>query len=187
MAQNLLVHHAHGPVTAYRIVKDVDLGHPDLLDSFRSNYELGAPPRGLEYESTLIHLGLSMYREVEMAIATALRWPRIGQYVAEVQLKPNNGFCYAATAQRGHLTVWGGHRSSWHVYAISCRLAMHYVLLSSTGNLIDSYDDESKARVALQRIVDGDPENAEDVALMSYGDDGMPVGNPVFAKIPASR
>jgi hypothetical protein len=64
---------------------------------------------------------------------------------------------------------------------------MHYVLLSSTGNLIDSYEDESKARVALQRIIDTDPGSAEDVALMAYGDDGMPVGNPVFAKIPASR
>jgi hypothetical protein len=107
LARNLLVHHADEPVIAYRIVKDVDLGHPDMLDSFRSNYELGAPPRGLECESTLIHLGLSMYREVEMAIATALRWPRIGRYVAEVHLNPNNGFCYVATAQHGHLTVWG--------------------------------------------------------------------------------
>jgi hypothetical protein len=64
---------------------------------------------------------------------------------------------------------------------------MHYALLSSTGNLIDSYEDESKARAALQRIVDADPDNAEDVALMTYGDNGMPVGDPVFAKIPASR
>jgi hypothetical protein len=108
LARNLLVHHASEPVKiAYRIVKDVDPGHPDMLDSFRSNYELGAPPRSLEFESMLIHLGLSMYLKAEMAIATALRWPRIGQHVAEVHLEPNNGFCYAATAQHGHLTVWG--------------------------------------------------------------------------------
>jgi hypothetical protein len=44
-----------------------------MLDSFRSNYELGALPRGLEFESTLIHLGLSMYLKVDMATATARR------------------------------------------------------------------------------------------------------------------
>jgi hypothetical protein len=64
---------------------------------------------------------------------------------------------------------------------------MNYVLLSSTGNLIDSYKDESEAHAALQRIVDAEPDAAEDVALMTYGDDGMPIGDPVFAKIPAGR
>ena len=64
---------------------------------------------------------------------------------------------------------------------------MNYVLLSSTGNLIDSYEDESEAHATLQRIVDAEPDAAEDVALMTYGDDGMPVGDPVFAKIPAGR
>lgn len=59
---------------------------------------------------------------------------------------------------------------------------MHYVLLSSTGNLIESYDEESEARAALQRIVASEPEAVDDVALMTYGDDGMPVGDPVFAK-----
>ena len=61
---------------------------------------------------------------------------------------------------------------------------MHYVLLSSTGNLIESYDEESEARAALQRIVSSEPEAADDIALMTYGDDGMPVGDPVFAKAP---
>jgi hypothetical protein len=57
---------------------------------------------------------------------------------------------------------------------------MHYVLLTSTGNMIDSYERESAARAALQRLVDAEPEAAEDVALMTYGDDGRPVGDPVF-------
>jgi len=64
---------------------------------------------------------------------------------------------------------------------------MHYVLLSSTGNLIDSYEDESAAQSALQRIIDTEPNAAEDVALMTYGDDGMPIDDPVFAQVPASR
>jgi hypothetical protein len=57
---------------------------------------------------------------------------------------------------------------------------MHYVLLTSTGNMIDSYERESAARAALQRLVDAEPEAAEDVALMTYGDDGRPVDDPVF-------
>jgi hypothetical protein len=63
---------------------------------------------------------------------------------------------------------------------------MHYVLLSSTGNLIDSFNEESQARAALQRIVDTDPDATKDVALMIYGDDGMPLGDPVFAKASAA-
>ena len=63
---------------------------------------------------------------------------------------------------------------------------MHYVLLSSTGNLIDSYEDEAEARAALQRIIDAEPDAAEDVALMIYGDDGMPGRRSIFAKIPAA-
>ena len=31
--------------------------------------------------------------------ATARRWPRLGRHVAEVQLEPGNGFCWAHTAQ----------------------------------------------------------------------------------------
>jgi hypothetical protein len=62
---------------------------------------------------------------------------------------------------------------------------MHYVLLSSTGNMVDSYEEESIARAALQRIVDAEPEAVEDVALMIYGEDGQPVGGPLFAKTPS--
>lgn len=59
---------------------------------------------------------------------------------------------------------------------------MHYVLLSSTGNLVDSFDNEPDARAALQRIVDAEREAGDDVSLMVYDDDGMPVGDPIFAK-----
>lgn len=106
-ARSIVVHRADEIVVAFRIVKGVNRGDPATLDSLRSNYELGARPRGLEIESALIHLGLSMYRKIEMAAATAQRWPQIGQRIAEVHLLPENGFCYADTAQTGHMTVWG--------------------------------------------------------------------------------
>ena len=58
---------------------------------------------------------------------------------------------------------------------------MDYVLLSSTGNLIDSFKDEAAARAALQQIVATEPEAAEDVALLTYDEGGRPVGEPWFA------
>lgn len=103
----LIVNTTDELVTAYRIVKSVHRSDPVMLDVFRSSYERDARPRGLEVESVLIHFGLSMYLEREMAAATARRWPRLGRHIAEVRLEPGNGFCWAHTAQPGHMTVWG--------------------------------------------------------------------------------
>lgn len=58
---------------------------------------------------------------------------------------------------------------------------MQYAIFDSTGNLVESFEDEQSAREALDRIIDAEPEAAEQVALFVYGDDGMPVGEPVFA------
>ena len=58
---------------------------------------------------------------------------------------------------------------------------MHYAIFDSTGNLIESFEDEQSAREALDRIIDAEPEAAEHIALFVYDDDGMPVGDPVFA------
>jgi hypothetical protein len=103
----LIVDTANESLTAYRIVKGIHRSDPVMLDVFRSNYERDARPRGLEVESAVIHFGLSMYLERDMATATARRWPRLGRHLAVVQLPPGNGFCWAHTAQPGHVTVWG--------------------------------------------------------------------------------
>ena len=58
---------------------------------------------------------------------------------------------------------------------------MQYAIFDSTGNLVESFEDEQSAREALDRIIDGEPEAAEHVALFVYGDDGMPVGDPICA------
>jgi hypothetical protein len=58
---------------------------------------------------------------------------------------------------------------------------VHYAIFDSTGNLVESFEDEQAARKALDRIVDAEPEAAEHVALFVYGEDGMPVGDPIFA------
>ncbi len=47
-----------------------------------------------------------------------------------------------------------------------------YTLMSSTGNMIDSFDDEAAARAALQRIVALEPESADEIALFISDDAG---------------
>jgi hypothetical protein len=64
---------------------------------------------------------------------------------------------------------------------------MTYTLMSSMGNMIDWFDDEAEARAALQRIVELEPEYAEDVALFVSDDDGTVVEGPIHAVPAAAR
>jgi hypothetical protein len=57
---------------------------------------------------------------------------------------------------------------------------VQYAIFDSTGNLIESFEDEGSAREVLDRIIDAESEAAEHVALFVCGDDGTPVGDPVF-------
>jgi hypothetical protein len=52
-----------------------------------------------------------------------------------------------------------------------------YVILDSTANLVDSFDQEQEARLALENIVRQDPKSADKYALLTYDDDGHPLGN----------
>ena len=52
-----------------------------------------------------------------------------------------------------------------------------YVILDSTANLVDSFDQEQEARLALENIVRQDPESADEYALLTYDDDGHPLGD----------
>lgn len=58
---------------------------------------------------------------------------------------------------------------------------MDYSLFSSAGNLIDWFDCEPEARAALQRIVELEPECADDIALFVCDDDGAVVEGPIHA------
>jgi hypothetical protein len=51
-----------------------------------------------------------------------------------------------------------------------------YVILDSTANLVESFDQEDEARHALEEIVRQDPDSAEDYALITYDDEGHVVG-----------
>ena len=59
---------------------------------------------------------------------------------------------------------------------------MYYTIFDSTGNLIDSFEDEQSARAAMDQIVNAEPEAAEHLALFICDDNGKPVGDPIFAR-----
>jgi len=52
----------------------------------------------------------------------------------------------------------------------------YYVILDSTGSLVDSFDHEREARLALERIVRQDPGAASDYAMLEFDDAGHPLG-----------
>ena len=62
---------------------------------------------------------------------------------------------------------------------------MNYSLFASTGNMIDSFDDDAAARAALQRIVELEPESADEIALFISDDYGTVVEGPIHA-VPAA-
>jgi hypothetical protein len=58
-------------------------------------------------------------------------------------------------------------------------MATTYVILDSTANLVDSFDDETEARAALETIVREDPDSADEYALLTYDTAGRVVGDVV--------
>lgn len=91
----------------YRAVRSDNLEDPVLEDSFRSHYELGVEPRGAKRPASL-HMALSMFDRREGAAGVALRWRKIGDYVAELVMRPGFGIDFARTGgMPGHFSVWG--------------------------------------------------------------------------------
>jgi len=100
---------AEGEVlVVYRIVRTADSESPEFAGSFKSSWELGLPPRGRERTYPLIRRGVSVWETQEAAIRTALSYPQIGHYVAELRLTRETGATYYRWEKpSGHLTIWG--------------------------------------------------------------------------------
>ena len=89
-----------------RVVKSSDPGGSVFLDSLRSNFELTREPRNVERESTVVHMGISVYTARRTAVATASRFPKLGRFTARFVLEHGHGFNYAHTGPPNHLTLW---------------------------------------------------------------------------------
>jgi len=56
--------------------------------------------------------------------------------------------------------------------------ANSWALMDSTGNLIDSFDDPAEAAQAARAIIDADPTNANEIAVIAYDAQGEPIASP---------
>lgn len=56
---------------------------------------------------------------------------------------------------------------------------MTYAIFDS-GNLVVSYDDYDRALNALSQLAQEDEANAQDIALVSFDEQGQPVGEAVL-------
>lgn len=57
---------------------------------------------------------------------------------------------------------------------------MYYAILDSTANLVDAFDREDEARLALERIVHDDPDAADEYAMLAYDAQGHPSGKALL-------
>jgi|tagenome__1003787_1003787.scaffolds.fasta_scaffold20873999_2 hypothetical protein len=102
-------------LTVYRLVTTNDRDDSAFVDCFRSNAEKGKAPRGREARQPLIHAGLSAFKTKEQAIDRQRRIvatlkpgeaPRIGRYVATVDLHGPTASYEDRNEPDGHMTVW---------------------------------------------------------------------------------
>jgi hypothetical protein len=61
----------------------------------------------METYAAIIHMGLSMFDQYEQAAKLARAIPKLGDFIATVELIPGLGTCIAKTSRPGHWTVWG--------------------------------------------------------------------------------
>lgn len=93
------------PLVAYRIAQ-VDGTDDGVIESLRSNHELGKPPRGVEIEHPAIHRGISSHLTARGAAEYAVKWPKLGDYIVRVELDGATAASWLLWGSPGHLTIW---------------------------------------------------------------------------------
>jgi hypothetical protein len=90
--------------TVFSVVR---VAHPTEAD-WRSHYEQQKKPRHAEIGSALDHMSLSMWsfegqaRDINEAVGR-----KLGDFVAAIELRPEEGIWFAETGPEGHHAVWG--------------------------------------------------------------------------------
>jgi hypothetical protein len=110
-------------LATFRLVGVCDPTDPRLIESFRSNAELGRPPKGRAVRHPEIHRGVSVFKARGQAIERRRRIVerllregeernlRIGDFVAELRLSgPAVRFEDRGLAD-GHMTIWADAHS----------------------------------------------------------------------------
>ena len=97
------------PRELFRVVRTGDRNDPELVESFKSNYELGKPirPRSPEATYRAIWQAVSMFETLEAAKSVACRVPALGGWVARLVLDAEHSCSLAVWGSRHHVSVWG--------------------------------------------------------------------------------
>ena len=91
------------PRILYRIVKN----DPATPDDFVSYQARGRRPPN-DPEKARLWSGLSAYETPEQARRTAMMFPMLGTFIAEVEIPDNQRITYErTTTSDGHYTIWG--------------------------------------------------------------------------------
>jgi len=88
----------------HRIVRS----NPPSLVDFTSGAALGHPLAHASPETFSLHAGLSAFRTIHQARAMARRNPRLGPFIAVLDIPDDGAIRVERTTHRpGHYTVWG--------------------------------------------------------------------------------
>lgn len=92
--------------TFYRIT----LTNPPTVDDFKSNIELGRPPRHNDPETIRLEEGISPLATFSQARRMARSFPSRGSFIAELAISDHAPFVIQRTLRTpGHHTIWGAH------------------------------------------------------------------------------
>ena len=91
--------------TFYRIVRT----DPPILDDMKSRFMLGYPPPDrLTPEERRWWDGISVFASEHQAREQARRFPRLGRFIATIEVPDNELLTFERTGERpGHYTLWG--------------------------------------------------------------------------------
>ena len=160
-------------------------GDPAQLESFRSHYELQRPPRGPEVRAAVIHMAVSMFETAEpcWGLIDRTKGPdrRPRRRVALGSRRCEDGRAAPLVGLgRSRRAASSRERVRRQVEpADILRQTMTYSIFTSTGNLVDAFDDRDAAVAALTDIVRAEPESADEVFLVAQDDDGH-VGETIY-------
>ena len=78
-----------------------------LLRSLTSNYEFQQKPRKIERIYSVLHFAISTWTSEEAARAIARAWPKNGDHIARLDLRPGLGICVdRPRAESEHRSLW---------------------------------------------------------------------------------
>lgn len=94
----------------YRAVEVADRFDVAIEQSFRSHYEKRLPRQPPERRHAAIYVGISLWKQESIIMKLARRHPKLGRFVARLELPHGLGFDYldpAAERNPQHLSIWG--------------------------------------------------------------------------------